>query len=122
MGTRLHAGIRCLNGGHRSLIIAIDNRARQIGEDTGLPVLEREDGYLHKLADWVNHPVKTEINLPWTSIDKWKKQFNQLYSLAIAFPISYRVVPLAFLRLSNPYLWLELDSSTYRRLIQIQSG
>lgn len=76
VGTRLHAGIRCLNGGHRSLIIAIDNRARQIGEDTGLPVLEREDGYLHKLADWVNHPVKTEINLPWTSIDKWKKQFN----------------------------------------------
>ena len=56
-------------------IIAIDNRARQIGEDTGLPVLEREDGYLHKLADWVNYPVKTEINLPWTSIDKWKKQF-----------------------------------------------
>lgn len=75
-GTRLHAGIRCLNGGHRSLIIAIDNRARQIGEDTGLPVLEREEGYLHKLANWVNHPVKTEINLPWTSIDKWKKQFN----------------------------------------------
>lgn len=30
VGTRLHAGIRCLNGGHRSLIIAIDNRARQI--------------------------------------------------------------------------------------------
>lgn len=66
----------CLNGGHRSLIIAIDNRARQIGEDTGLPVLEREDGYLLKMADWINHPVKTEINLPWTSIDKWKKQFN----------------------------------------------
>lgn len=76
VGTRLHAGIRCLNGGHRSLIIAIDNRARQIGEDTGLPVLEREDGYLHKLADWVNHPVKTEIDLPWTNIDKWKNQFN----------------------------------------------
>ena len=76
VGTRLHAGIRCLNGGHRSLIIAIDNRARQIGEDTGLPVLQREDGYLHKLADWVNHPVKTEIDLPWASIDKWKKQFN----------------------------------------------
>ena len=76
VGTRLHAGIRCLNGGHRSLIISIDNRARQIGEDTGLPVLEREDGYLSKLADWVNHPVNTEINLPWTSIDTWKKQFN----------------------------------------------
>ena len=76
VGTRLHAGIRCLNGGHRSLIIAIDNRARQIGEDTGLPVLEREAGYLLKMADWINHPVKTEIDLPWASIDKWKKQFN----------------------------------------------
>lgn len=51
IGTRLHAGIRCLNGGHRSLIVAVDNRARQIGRDTGLPVIERKD-FLKREA-WV---------------------------------------------------------------------
>lgn len=75
IGTRLHAGIRCLNGGHRSLIVAIDNRARQIGRDTGLPVVEREEGFINSTDDWVNHPVRTEIELPWNAIEQWKKQF-----------------------------------------------
>lgn len=75
IGTRLHAGIRCLNRGHRSLIISVDNRARQIGKDTNLPVLERsgiEDG---ALSAWINNPLESNIRLPWDSIEKWKKQF-----------------------------------------------
>lgn len=76
VGTRLHAGIRCLNGGHRSLIVSVDNRARQIGKDTGLPVVERCEGFEKAIASWVEHPVKTEIELPWKAIDQWKAQFS----------------------------------------------
>lgn len=34
-----------------------------IGEDTGLPVFEREDDFLLKMADWINQPEITGINL-----------------------------------------------------------
>ena len=47
-----------------------------IGEDTGLPVFEREDDFLLKMADWINQPEITGINLPWSSIEKWKGQFR----------------------------------------------
>ncbi len=74
VGTRLHAGIRALRKGRRSLILSIDNRAQCIAEDTGLPVLLREDvpialeGRLH--GTW-----KTEIRMPWEAIETWKGQF-----------------------------------------------
>ena len=76
IGTRLHAGIRCLNGLHRSLIVSIDNRARQIGKDTGLPVVERHEGFEKEIAAWVESPTKTEIELPWREINRWKAQFS----------------------------------------------
>lgn len=76
IGTRLHAGIRCLNGLHRSLVISVDNRARQIGADTDLPVLERQPGFTKQIEDWVEHPVETKIDLPWDAICKWKEQFH----------------------------------------------
>lgn len=41
IGTRLHGGIRGLRHGRRILVIGIDNRAREIGAETGLPVLPR---------------------------------------------------------------------------------
>lgn len=77
VGTRLHAGIRCLNRGHRSLIVAVDNRARQIGADTGLPVIERSDIADGALDAWANNPVASDIRLPWAAIEKWKGQFKK---------------------------------------------
>jgi polysaccharide pyruvyl transferase WcaK-like protein len=41
VGTRLHAGIRASQLGCPSLVISIDNRAREIGKDTNYPILER---------------------------------------------------------------------------------
>ena len=76
IGTRLHAGIRCLNKLHRSLVIAVDNRARAIHEDTGLPVMERAD-MADRLANWINCPQKTEINLNFEKINIWKAQFSK---------------------------------------------
>ncbi len=42
VGTRLHGSIRGLHNNCRALAVAIDNRADQIGSETGLPTLKRE--------------------------------------------------------------------------------
>lgn len=77
IGTRLHAGIRSLSKKHRSLIIAVDNRARQIGKDTNLPVMER--GQIdEKLSAWINTPSVFDIVLPWENISLWKDQFKDV--------------------------------------------
>ena len=75
VGTRLHAGIRALSYGHRSLVIAIDNRARCIARDTGLNIVERSE-IPRELADIIQADFKTELYLPWDNIDKWKMQFR----------------------------------------------
>lgn len=74
VGTRLHAGIRALSKGHRSLIISIDNRAECISADTGLPTIRREDVPI-VLRTRINENIKTKITLPWKNIQKWKNQF-----------------------------------------------
>lgn len=75
VGTRLHAGILCLEHGVRSLIISIDNRAREIATDTGLPSVEREDriGLLHYLEG----ESKVRIRLPLEEIERWRSQFHE---------------------------------------------
>lgn len=76
IGTRLHAGIRSLNFLKRSLIIAVDNRARAIHNDTNLPIMERYE-IEENLANWINSAHETNINLPIDAINKWINQFNQ---------------------------------------------
>lgn len=75
VGTRLHAGIRALSKGHRSLIISIDNRAECIGADTGLPILPRED-IPSALQSRLRGQIETVIRMPWETIAKWKAQFR----------------------------------------------
>ncbi|MEE0799903.1 MAG: polysaccharide pyruvyl transferase family protein [Gemmiger sp.] len=75
VGTRLHAGIRALSLGHRSVIIAIDNRARCISRDTGLPVIERSE-LQTELEEAIRNKFSTTIQMPWENIDRWKKQFQ----------------------------------------------
>jgi len=43
IGVRLHAGIRAIQQGRRSVILEIDNRAREMGRNFGLPTVERTD-------------------------------------------------------------------------------
>lgn len=74
VGTRLHAGIRALSKGRRSLIISIDNRAECISADTGLPVIRREDVAV-ALNDRLRGPIEAEITMPWENIARWKGQF-----------------------------------------------
>lgn len=74
VGTRLHAGIRSLNYGHRSLIISIDNRARSMAEDTNLPILERAS-LKEKLQGMIEGKWNTRIILPEKNINLWRNQF-----------------------------------------------
>lgn len=76
VGTRLHAGIRALRKGRRSLIVSVDNRAECIGADTGLPTIRRED-IPFALKDRLETEYETKINLPWENIRKWKEQFKE---------------------------------------------
>lgn len=74
VGTRLHLGIYCLNHGINSLIINIDNRAKEIQKDINLPCIDRNRQNL--IYDWFNKKLILEpISLPTESILKWKSQF-----------------------------------------------
>lgn len=73
IGTRLHSGVRALQHKKRALILAVDNRAAEIGKDTGLPVAKRED--IDSIKEWIYSAYETRINLPWANIDKWRDQF-----------------------------------------------
>ena len=90
VGTRLHAGIRCLNKGHRSLIVTVDNRARQIGKDTGLPTIERMALFDGGLENWINNPKKNKISLPLEAINKWKDQWSLSKGLSTSAPLANR--------------------------------
>lgn len=75
VGTRLHAGIRAISKGHRSLIVSIDNRAECISADTGLPTIRREDIPI-ALQTRLDERIETTIDMPWENIAKWKGQFK----------------------------------------------
>lgn len=74
VGTRLHAGIRAMTFGHRSIIVSIDNRAQCIAEDTGLKIVERLD-ISTELEKLIETEFETKLRLPWKEIEEWKMQF-----------------------------------------------
>ena len=74
VGTRLHGGIRALQHGRRSLIIAIDNRAREMHKDFNIPVLERDE--IEKLGDWICGESATDIRIPIDEIERFLGQFR----------------------------------------------
>jgi polysaccharide pyruvyl transferase WcaK-like protein len=77
VGTRLHAGIKALQSNKKAIIVAIDNRAIEMGRDINLPVVHRND--LGLLKRWLsNEAVFSEITLPTENIIKWKAQFANL--------------------------------------------
>lgn len=75
IGTRLHAGIACLNSSLPTLIIGIDNRAWEIRKDIHLPVIKRND--LGTACKWVQGNCQFDkIQLPLNNIERWKNQFK----------------------------------------------
>ncbi|NJM48555.1 MAG: polysaccharide pyruvyl transferase family protein [Alkalinema sp. RU_4_3] len=82
IGTRLHGGVYCLNRRKRALIIEIDNRAREIGKDTGLPTVKRDDlAYIEK---WISCSQSPRIILDVDAIERWKNQFISVRDTVLA--------------------------------------
>lgn len=73
-GTRLHGTIRGLHHGRRALAITIDNRARDIGEEVGLPTLARKD--IARLADTMNGALGAALKLPQANIARFLDQLR----------------------------------------------
>lgn len=75
IGTRLHCGIHMLNNNKDALILAVDNRSRNIAKDTKLPVCNRGD--LNVINQWIDGvDVFDEFSLP-KSWNGWKDHFRK---------------------------------------------
>lgn len=73
VGTRLHAGIYAMRHCVRSIIIAIDERARGINEANNLICIEKDD--INNLGSLINSEFSTNIKMPLDKIEAWKSQF-----------------------------------------------
>ena len=75
VGTRLHGGIRAMQPlSRRSLIIAIDNRAKEMNRDFQIPIAGRGDSA--GIANWIHGDAPTRIVLPDSEITLWKSQYE----------------------------------------------
>lgn len=75
VGTRLHAGIHALNHKVRSIIIAVDNRATEMGKDINLPILQRQQ-IGEKLEAHILSDFSTDIQIKQDNIEIFKSQFG----------------------------------------------
>lgn len=76
VGTRLHGGIYALRHKKRAIIISIDERAKNIGLDTGLITIEKDA--LNELPALLNSEFETKLNIPFDEIARWRAQFEEL--------------------------------------------
>ena len=76
LGTRLHGGIKCLLSKRRALILEIDNRAKEIARETGLPTTER--GNFEYISHWLSGGILTKIKVDPEPINQWKSQFVRI--------------------------------------------
>jgi Polysaccharide pyruvyl transferase len=74
IGTRLHGGVHCLLAGNRTLILELDNRAREIARDTGLPTAARDD--FDFIRRWITGPTGLRIKMNTVAIEQWRSQFR----------------------------------------------
>ncbi len=75
VGTRLHAGIYAMRHRKRSIIIVIDERAREINKSNNLVCLER-DKISTELNTLINSTFETKIKMPLDTINEWRAQFK----------------------------------------------
>jgi len=74
VGTRLHAGIYAIQHKVRSIILAVDNRARDMHADYNLNVIERDD--LGQLEKMITSDFATDVRINEQRINLWKQQFE----------------------------------------------
>ncbi|WP_429961924.1 polysaccharide pyruvyl transferase family protein [Enterococcus sp. AZ083] len=76
VGTRLHGGIYALQHGRRSIILAIDNRAREIKNNNNIPCIERDETS-SSLEKMIKSKWDTRILIEDDKIERWKQQFTK---------------------------------------------
>ncbi|WP_279123863.1 polysaccharide pyruvyl transferase family protein [Holdemania filiformis] len=74
VGTRLHGGIFAMQHFARSIILIIDNRAREMKEHYNIPAIERND--LSRLEKMIDTAWSTNVNIDTDRIKMWKEQFK----------------------------------------------
>ena len=74
VGTRLHAGIFAMRHKIRSIILIVDNRAKDMKESYNLVAVERDQ--TDKLKKMIKSSFETDIRIDEDKINKWKAQFK----------------------------------------------
>ena len=75
VGTRLHGGIYAMRHGRRAIILAIDERAREIHKSNHLNCLDIND--IAQLPDLINSDFETRVVMDYEAINRWKSQFKK---------------------------------------------
>lgn len=73
VGTRLHAGIRCIQKAKRTIILGIDNRALEMKKTFSLPVLHISS--INSLEQAINSIWKTSVKNNYENINLFCSQF-----------------------------------------------
>ncbi len=76
VGTRLHGGIYAMRHKKRSIIIAIDERARGINESNNLNCVDKNN--LEALEPLIGSEFATDVKMDQAAIAEWKKQFKTI--------------------------------------------
>ena len=74
VGTRLHGGIYAMRHKKRAIILAIDERAREINCANHLNCIEKSKVSL-ELEKMIRSDFETKIVMPFDEIKRWKSQF-----------------------------------------------
>jgi polysaccharide pyruvyl transferase WcaK-like protein len=74
VGTRLHGGVRAMQAGCFAQIVAVDNRAIEMGRDFGLPVIRRDAVLRLRESDLRR---KGQICIPDAAVADWKAKFKE---------------------------------------------
>ncbi|MEE8059671.1 MAG: polysaccharide pyruvyl transferase family protein [Pseudomonadales bacterium] len=74
VGNRLHAGIRAMQKMRRTIILEVDNRAKEMGSDFDLPTVERNN--FDQLETMITGDFSTRLQLPYDAINQWKAQWQ----------------------------------------------
>jgi len=75
IGTRLHAGIFAMQHSVRSIILIVDNRARDMHNTYNINALERGD--IDLLEAKINSDFVTRVKINEKKINLWKSQFRE---------------------------------------------
>lgn len=77
VGTRLHGGVYAMRHARRSIIIAIDERAREINKSNDLVCIEKNE-ITSKLEQLIKSDFPTKIKMDFDAINQWKTQFTDI--------------------------------------------